>query len=146
MASLAWNGHRLRLSSLGRENQPWEVLAWIARHARTGPAMVAIDAPTIVRNPTGRREAEALLTRDFARYHAGVYPSNLGRPFAARTTGFARALARRGFLHADRIATRTPGRYQIEVYPHSAAIRLFDLPGIGSVGAEDGRVSGSVNC
>jgi len=86
--------------------------------------VVAIDAPLIVRNPTGNRAAEAALNRDFGRFQAGTYPSNTGRALFHPTTRGERVARRLGVpISLD------PGqrRRAIEVYPHAATISLFRL-------------------
>ena len=42
--------------------------------------LVAIDAPLIVRNPTGSRPCEAALNRDFHAFEAGAHPANTANP------------------------------------------------------------------
>ena len=42
--------------------------------------LVAIDAPLIVRNPTGSRPCETALNRDFHRFEAGAHPANTENP------------------------------------------------------------------
>lgn len=130
VAALDWNGRRLRFASMARPSTPREVLEWVDREAGDAPAMVAVDAPLVIRNAAGMREADKDMHRRYGRYHAGAYPANLGRPYAARVTEFSRALEDRGFRHAARIEARAPGRYQIEVHPHAATVCLFDLPRI----------------
>lgn len=105
-----------------------EILAWIDAIAPPGqPAIIAVDAPTIITNPTGMRIPDRLAHRHFGKYHAGCYPANLGLPFAERTTGLGRSLEQRGFAHAPQLTPQQPGRYQIEVFPHAAMIGLFRL-------------------
>src|ERR1700728_5134159 len=40
--------------------------------------LVAIDAPLIVRNPTGARPCETALNRDFHSFEAGAHPGQTG--------------------------------------------------------------------
>lgn len=89
------------------------------------PCLVAVDAPIVVTNPTGRRACEAELGRQFGRYDAGAHPSNTGRPHLA-DGGRALRLVRRLGLVVD--ALPTARRRAIEVYPHPATVALFDLP------------------
>jgi predicted RNase H-like nuclease len=89
--------------------------------------VIAVDAPTLITNPTGMRTADRLAHQHFGRYHAGCYPANLGRPFAAQTVAFGQSLAARGFVHAPAIQPQQSGRYQIEVFPHPATVNLFGL-------------------
>lgn len=116
-----------RIVALDRVSGVPAILAWIDEAVSSGPAMIAIDAPTVIANATGTRRAEQELNARYRRYHAGCHAANLGRPFAALTTGFAQKLADRGFAHADTITPRQPGRYQIEVHPHAASVELFGL-------------------
>jgi len=129
LAALDWDPAAgvLRLSSLELAADHGAVLAWVRAQAGDGPALVAVDAPTIIRNPSGQRPAERLLNAAFRRYGLGCHPANLGRPFAARTNAFAAALEELGFRHAPRLEARSPGRFQIEVFPHAAIVSLFGL-------------------
>ncbi len=89
-----------------------------------GDVLVAIDAPLIVKNPTGNRPAEAALNQDFARFEAGAHPANTGKPeFSAMPRG-ARVSA---LLGLDLNPRSRRGRRAIEVYPHAATIALFRL-------------------
>ncbi|GAB4213557.1 MAG: DUF429 domain-containing protein [Synechococcales cyanobacterium] len=104
------------------------LLDWIDQHLPVPiPGVIAVDAPTLIPNATGMRLPDRLAHRYFGRYDAGCYPANLRRPFAALTTGFGHSLVTRGFAHAPTITAQVPGRYQIEVFPHPAMIRLFHL-------------------
>jgi predicted RNase H-like nuclease len=89
--------------------------------------VVAVDAPLVIRNPTGIRPAEGELNRDFRRFHAGCHAANLGRPFALNVLEFSRRLAELGFQHEPGGRARRKGRFQIEVHPHAATIALFGL-------------------
>jgi len=105
-----------------------EVLAQVDRLIPPGaPALIAVDAPTLIPNATGMRECDRLAHRYFGKYDAGCYPANRGRPFAAALLEFGLALEARGFRHAPQILPQTPGRYQIELFPHPATIHLFRL-------------------
>ncbi|HTM50383.1 MAG TPA: DUF429 domain-containing protein [Bryobacteraceae bacterium] len=127
LASLDWNGRGLRLVSMERRTTLDDVLAWVDRESLGGPSLVAVDAPTVIRNAAGMRTADRLMHTHFGRYHAGCYPANLGRPYAARTNQLGASLELLGFGHAAVITPRQPGRYQIEVHPHAATVQLFDL-------------------
>lgn len=98
--------------------------------AAVGPAapdcVAGIDAPLVVVNPTGSRPAEQALGRDFRRFQAGCHPSNTGKPEFAHGTRGARVAARLGLV-LDHTAS---GPRALEVYPHAAAVALFDLPRI----------------
>ncbi len=106
-----------------------DILHWIDCHTPANTsAVVAVDAPTLIPNETGMRVPDRLAHKHFGRYHAGCYPANLGRPFAARTVGFGQSLESRGFVHQPNIHVQKPeGRYQLELFPHTATIHLFQL-------------------
>lgn len=128
LCCLAWHDQALHLLDLDRRESIADILDWVDTWIPPNQSgMVAVDAPTLISNPTGMRLADRLTHRYFGRYHAGCYPANLSRPFAARTTGFGLSLAARGFTHAPTIEARRRGRYQIEVFPHAATIHLFNL-------------------
>ena len=119
---------KLQLVELNRIDQLESVLDWIDHQLPpTQMGGIAVDAPTLIRNETGMRECDRLAHRHFGRYHAGCYPANLGLPFAQRTIGFGSALEERGFRHAPSLQPQQPTRFQIEVFPHPATIRLFRL-------------------
>lgn len=108
-----------------------EVLAWLdARVPMHEPALVAVDAPTVIPEGVAMRVADKLTHTHFGRQHAGAYPANRTLPFAASTLALGAALERRGYAHAPTIAPREPGRFQIECFPHPAMLRLFGLPTI----------------
>lgn len=107
---------------------------WLA-----GPCLVAIDAPLLVVNPSGRRPCEAALSRAFASQHAGAYPVNTSLPTFA-DGGRAAAFAKRHQLDVDATRPLAPGqRRAIEVYPHSATVAVFDLPRVLAYKARKGR-------
>lgn len=105
-----------------------EALTWIDTQAPNDePALIAVDAPTLIPNQTGMRLCDRLAHRYFGKYDAGCYPANQGRPFAEALIQFGLALESRGFAHAATITPRRPGRYQIELFPHPATIHFFKL-------------------
>ncbi len=67
------------------------------------------------------------MNRDFRRFDAGCHAANLGRPFAGNVIAFSLLLESAGFRHGADMLPRQPGRFQIEVHPHAAAVSLFDL-------------------
>lgn len=128
LCCLAWQGNALEMVDLTTMLEVKDVLGWIDHQTgNSAPALIAIDAPTIINNPTGMRLADKLTHKHFGRYHAGCYPANLGLKFAPRTTGFSQSLLAKNFLHAPTIEPQQLGRYQIEVFPHPATINLFGL-------------------
>ncbi|MBD2541799.1 DUF429 domain-containing protein [Coleofasciculus sp. FACHB-SPT36] len=128
LCCLAWEDGQLHLLDLDRLETIEEILNWIDTWAPAAePAMIAVDAPTLIPNTTGTRLPDKLTHKYFGRYHAGCYPANRGLPFAQRTVGFGLSLESRGFAHAPTIEPQQPGRYQIEVFPHPAIVNLFSL-------------------
>ncbi|MBF2000536.1 MAG: DUF429 domain-containing protein [Synechococcales cyanobacterium M58_A2018_015] len=128
---LVRQGAGLQLANLSRLATVEQVLNWVdAQVLPEEPAIIAVDAPTLIANPSGMRLADRLTHKYFGRYHAGSYPANLSRPFARQTVNFGRSLESRGFVHAPEITPQQPGRYQIEVFPHPAIVQLFGLPQI----------------
>src|SRR5260370_29067634 len=117
----------LQLVSTERRTDIADIAAWVEEQAAGGPAMIGVDAPIVIRSATGMRDADKEAHSLFGKYHAGCYPANLGRPFAARTLALSAALQQQGFAHSDAIVARQPGRYQIEVHPHAASVMLFGL-------------------
>lgn len=120
LAALDAEGTLLDLTELRSDE---DILTWL-RPWTGGPCLVAVDAPLIVTNPTGRRRCEAELGAVFARHHAGPHPTNTSRPHMA---GGTRALRLADALGLDVDPASPTVRRAIEVYPHPATIALFGL-------------------
>ncbi|HEY9771348.1 MAG TPA: DUF429 domain-containing protein [Coleofasciculaceae cyanobacterium] len=128
LCALVWRNGNLEILDITTVWEIDDILAWIDRWVTpTAPALIAVDAPTIINNQTGMRLADKLTHKYFGRYHAGCYPANLGLKFADRTVGFGKSLGAKKFQHAPTIKQKHLGRYQIEVFPHPATINLFGL-------------------
>ncbi|NEN99092.1 MAG: DUF429 domain-containing protein [Moorea sp. SIO3I7] len=128
LCCLDWFDGTLNLLDLDRKESITDILNWIDHWSPSPePAMVAVDAPTLIPNPTGMRLPDRLTHKYFGRYHAGCYPANRQRPFAQRTIEFGLSLEKRQFIHAPTITHQKLGRYQIEVFPHPAIVELFNL-------------------
>lgn len=128
LCCLSWENNQLQLLDLDRRLAIEDILAWVDTHATAPePAMIAVDAPTLIPNARGMRLADYLTHQYFGRYHAGCYPANLNSKFASRTVGFGKSLEARGFAHAPQIEPQKSDRYQIEVFPHPATVNLFGL-------------------
>jgi len=127
LASIGISQGRLSLQNVTRMETSAEILAWILNQAGSGSAVIGIDAPLVIRNQGGIRDAERELNQEFRRFHAGCHAANLGRPFAGNVLSFSRRLAALGFAHGAAMAARAQGRFQIEVHPHAAMVNLFDL-------------------
>lgn len=128
LCCLNWQHNQLNLLNLDCILSITDILTWIDNYAPAPePAIVAVDAPTLIPNPTGMRLPDKLTHKYFHRYHAACYPANLGRPFAQRTVEFGLSLEALGFIHAPTIETQKLSRFQIEVFPHPAIVNLFGL-------------------
>ena len=128
LSCLVWQDNQLEILDLTTILEIDGILAWIDSWVdSTSPALVAVDAPTIINNPKGMRLADKLTHKYFGRYHAGCYPANLSLKFADRTVGFSKSLTAKNFQHAPTIKPKQLGKYQIEVFPHPATINLFGL-------------------
>ena len=90
-------------------------------------AVVAVDAPLIVTNPTGQRPCEREIGAVFGRYGAGAHPANTSNPLFDPPR--AATLAAAHGWHIDPAHTGRPGDpVCLEVYPHPAMVGLFELP------------------
>lgn len=122
-------GGRLLESATVRSDD--DVAAWFAPHLDR-LAVVAIDAPLIVHNPSGSRPVERALTRAFRHVDAGTYPSNRANPLfdppraatLAQRFGW-RATAQRPLPGGGTSARG--GAVAVETYPHPAMVALFGL-------------------
>lgn len=95
---------------------------------RSETVVVAVDAPLIV---SDRRSVERDIARAFGRHKAAAHSA--GKALLVRTGRLAghelaTALAARGFgLDPAPLLAGETGRYALEVYPHAAHVRLFEL-------------------
>lgn len=101
-----------------------EITGWILEHA-PGSAIVAIDAPLIIKNQKGARQVDKLVTKYFRKYEAGALPANLVN--ASRGMEILRLLCKEGFSYDPWIIPRRPMRAVIEVFPHTSQVILFKL-------------------
>jgi predicted RNase H-like nuclease len=124
----------------GRVASDREILDWLQPYT-DGDVVVAIDAPLVVLNLTGRRPCEREISRCFGAHHAAAHSSNLGLPaFRAGVRGGR--IARELGLSID--PSFEPGsavRRAIEVYPHPAIVALFALPLTLKYKAKSGRAT-----
>ncbi|MCC5605366.1 DUF429 domain-containing protein [Nostoc sp. CHAB 5834] len=128
LCCLEWIDGQLQLLDLDRKEAIADILSWIDQSVQPDePAIIAVDAPTLIPNATGSRLPDKLSHKHFGKYHAGCYPANQNLPFAHRTINFGLELESRGFAHAPTIEPQKLSRYQIEVFPHPAIVNLFNL-------------------
>ncbi|MEH2290672.1 DUF429 domain-containing protein [Nostoc sp.] len=128
LCCLEWIDGQLQLLDLDRKDAIADILIWIDQSVQADePAIIAVDAPTLIPNADGSRLPDKLSHKYFGKYHAGCYPANQNLPFAERTINFGLELESRGFAHAPTIEPQKLSRYQIEVFPHPAIVNLFNL-------------------
>jgi len=116
-----------------------EIIGWLKPHV-AGECLVAVDAPLIVVNETGRRPCERAVSKVFGRYHASAHSSNLSRPGFADGARAGRLALQLGLDIDPSWETGAHLRRIIEVYPHPALVTLFDLPLTLKYKAKKGRV------
>jgi len=108
-----------------------EIINFVQAHAKEGPAIIAIDAPLIVPNKTGRRIAEVEVGNLFRKYNAGAHPANRERlsswTGSIRGEEISRKLERAGFKHDPFLKQFKGPRAFLEVYPHPSMVVLFNL-------------------
>ena len=100
-----------------------DVLAFIRSHL-TERAVVAIDAPLIIPQPTGQRRCETLVGNRYGARHASCHSSNQTLYPNAASVHLAIELLQDGFCHAP---ANDGARLMLEVYPHAALVELFAL-------------------
>ena len=85
LCCLGWENHQLKILEIDRKQEINEILSWVDRWLPgSAPGAIAVDAPTIIPNPTGMRLPDRLTHKYFGRYHAGCYPANLQSRFAEK--------------------------------------------------------------
>lgn len=93
-----------------------------------GPVIAAIDAPLVV---SPERDAERRIGQAFGKYKASAHSANaelLRRQGMMEGPHLAKALVHRGFtLDPAPLLDGDTASTALEVYPHAAHVRLFDL-------------------
>ena len=112
-------------------NSDSEIIDYINRNVKDNDAIIAIDAPLVVTNEEGRRDAERIVGTLFRKYDAGAHPSNRKRlsqwSGTIRGEEIAKLLENNGFKHNPDIRKFESSRKFIEVYPHPSMVVLFGL-------------------
>ena len=91
-------------------------------------AVIAIDAPLIVRNEDKQRPVERELTQLFGLYEAAPYPANLSNPVfrkSGRIQQLVTILERLGFEQRPSVKKQQAQRVVLEVFPSPAQVILF---------------------
>ena len=96
-----------------------DILGWIARNRGRAGCVLAVNAPIIVENTSGRRPCDDMLADHFGEYFVDEYQVNTVNASHPRTIG--RALMRMGFdpnpmAEGDRV---------VETYNQAAQVLLF---------------------
>ncbi|WP_051222639.1 DUF429 domain-containing protein [Agrococcus lahaulensis] len=118
LAAVGADGRLLASGSAGSDD---EIIDWIDAHAPR-PGVIAIDAPLIVTNRTGRRACDSAIHAAFGRFDASPHSTNLGKPEMNPPRGAV--IAERVGLPVD---PTLRDRVAIEVYPHPAMVGLWEL-------------------
>ncbi len=94
-----------------------------------GDWWIAIDAPIVVNNRSGRRESDAAISRIYQRFDVGAYPTNLSiLQNRVRGRDLVQTLAGDGVgVLAALPRARARGRWAFETYPHVGLVELFGL-------------------
>lgn len=98
-----------------------DIAAFLGTDAHAARLVAAIDAPIVVLNPLGQRDAERAVSRAFGSAGASTYPSNRSNPLFDPPR--ALTLAHRFGWTCDAVAERMA----IEVYPHAAMVSALGL-------------------
>jgi predicted RNase H-like nuclease len=139
------NGGRLASAGIGVSDD--SLVDYVRKGVGKASALVAVDAPLIVRNNSGRRPADTLVSELFRKYDAGAYPANRAR-LGAWSNGKVRGeelvagLERIGFSHNPYIKRFERTRKVFEVYPHPAMVVIFGLDHILRYKSKPNRASG----
>lgn len=97
-----------------------DILSWIARNRGRGGCVMAVNAPIIVDNTSGRRPCDVMLEEHFGQHHVDDYSVNTVNASHPRTIG--RALQRMGF-DVNPVAD---GDRVVETYNQAAQIMLWE--------------------
>ena len=123
---LAWDGDELVLSDVGLCGSIEEIVEWI--DPGKGGWVVAVDAPLVVKNKTGRRDADADVSDRYRKFEAGAYPTNLTLLGEDHRGGqLLRTLEACGGQVVERPADASGSRLVFETYPHAVMVELFPL-------------------
>ena len=128
---LVWEEGELSLSRLDLLYSTDEIVEWIA--LERGDWVVAVDAPLVVLNETGKRAADEEASRLYRRFEVGVHPANrkvlakYARGDEHRGEQLLRALQSGGARLAEREADVVADRLAFETHQHIVMVELFGL-------------------
>ena len=135
---LAWGEHKPSGAAIINEGgiieraradlRTTEEICDFAGLASGNEAVIAIDAPLIVKNLTGQRPVEIHLTSIFGRYDAGPHSSNRSNPNfqeSGKTQRMARLLHDLGYRQQIAPVKQQAQQTLLEVFPAPALVILF---------------------
>jgi predicted RNase H-like nuclease len=99
-----------------------QTAGWVRSVAGEGPAVLFVDAPLLVDNPTGQRLCERQVGQRYGRWKVSANSTNVGSP---RLAGVAlrQVLEAAGWQYADGRAGPPTGRYTMsECYPYTTLV------------------------
>ena len=97
------------------------VLKWIGSMVEPG-AVLAVDAPLVVNNPTGMRLCERETGSRYGRWHVAANASNLGRPWQGGVS-LRKRLEADGWIYTDGLAEPGPAQPTFfECYPYTTLV------------------------
>ncbi len=111
----------VRLVSSSHLRSHEDVLGWIARNRGRQGALMAVNAPIIVENSSGRRACDDQLNQHFSRYQIDDHHVNIVSAGHPRTMG--RAMMRMGFDPDP----QADGDRVFETFTQPAQVLMFDL-------------------
>jgi predicted RNase H-like nuclease len=108
------------------------IVAFVREQDSGDGLLIAVDAPTLVPNETGRRPCEDVLSRRMRPYEAGPHPANRrllgGKDDVVRGEQLVALFAEHRVHHTPFWETvPSPPRAIFEVFPHPCHIGLFGL-------------------
>ena len=125
-AELVWDNGELVLDRVDLLHRIDEIVDWIG--PERGDWAVAVDAPLVILNKTGGREAGEQASRLYSPYEAGTLLINLDR-FGGHHRGgrLLRELEAHGGQLVEQAADARGRRLVFETYPHIVMVELFGL-------------------
>lgn len=131
VALLEGNSRQSKLVKHGVLFSDEEIVDFVVKNVGKQNALIAIDAPLIVPNETGRRVAEVEVGKLFRPYNAGAHPANRQRlsSWTGKIRGeeLSKKLEKEGFVHNPFLKKKEQSRTFFEVYPHPSMVVLFNL-------------------
>ncbi|NQX12252.1 DUF429 domain-containing protein [Microbacteriaceae bacterium VKM Ac-2855] len=101
------------------------VTDWIDQTVGTADALIAVDAPLAVHNPSGMRAAEREVGRGYGRWRVAANASSLTLPWLGGVT-LRRRLETLGYAYTDGLEP-TPPRAMFECYPYTTIVGAAEL-------------------